>query len=287
MLLGDTHMESNDEILKQALIALKTGQRAEARKLLIQVVKQDKHNEKAWLWLSAAVDTDKERRICLEKVLAINPSNEAAKRGIASLSSGGDAQNPNTPSSSSQEHNASNLKRVNNKNRNMLIISLISFLSVISILFIVLLLSKIFSPIKEIVNPNSPENVAKRFLNGNADINDIAPDGVYESTFGFDRIWFNQMGPGREPEIEISNIIVRDSMRPNSKEVTIWYVQRYNELKPPNDDWEAPLEEWLVGERVEDEGTVFFILESLNNRWVIWCAETGTSSSRFPDLCEY
>lgn len=138
------------------------------------------------------------------------------------------------------------------------------------------------------ITQSKPENLAQRFLEGEAEPDDFAPDGTYESTFGFDMIWFNQMGPGREHELEIHDVIVRDSMRPNSKEVTIWYTQRYNELDPPNNNWDAPLEEWiLTGERIEDDGTAFFVLELLEGRWVVWCAETGGSSPRFPDLCEY
>ena len=71
--------------LKQGIAAVKAGRKAEARKLLTQVIEQDERNEMAWLWLSGAVDADEDRRICLENVLAINPNNEMAKRGLASL----------------------------------------------------------------------------------------------------------------------------------------------------------------------------------------------------------
>jgi hypothetical protein len=74
-----------DELLKEGIAALKTGRKAEARSLLMRVTEQDERNEMAWLWLSGAVDTDGDRRICLENVLAINPNNEAGRRGLASL----------------------------------------------------------------------------------------------------------------------------------------------------------------------------------------------------------
>ena len=60
-----------DDLLKQGIAALKQGQRAEARSLLAQVVQRDRRNEVAWLWLSGAVETDEERRLCLEQVLEI------------------------------------------------------------------------------------------------------------------------------------------------------------------------------------------------------------------------
>ena len=76
---------TTDDLLKQGIAALNAGRKMEARGLLTQVVEQDEHNETAWLWLSGAVDTDEERRTCLENVLAINPNNGVAKRGLESL----------------------------------------------------------------------------------------------------------------------------------------------------------------------------------------------------------
>ena len=76
---------TTEDFLKQGITALNEGQKAEARSLLMQVVEQDERNEAAWLWLSGAVDTDEDRRICLENVLAINPSNKAAQKGLSIL----------------------------------------------------------------------------------------------------------------------------------------------------------------------------------------------------------
>ena len=76
---------TTDDLLKQGIAALKDGRKAQAHSLLTQVVQQDDQNEMAWLWLSGAVDTDEDRRICLENVLAIDPNNGVAKRGLESL----------------------------------------------------------------------------------------------------------------------------------------------------------------------------------------------------------
>jgi hypothetical protein len=78
-------MTETNELLEQGIAALKAGHKAEARSLLMQVVEQDERNERAWLWLSGAVDTDEERRTCLENVLAINPNNGMARRGLEHL----------------------------------------------------------------------------------------------------------------------------------------------------------------------------------------------------------
>ena len=74
--------------LKAGISALKAGERARARELLLHVVTADEANEIGWLWLSAAVDSAEDRRICLENVLALNPDNGAARRGLAKLDLG-------------------------------------------------------------------------------------------------------------------------------------------------------------------------------------------------------
>lgn len=51
----------------------------------MHLLQTDERNERAWLWLSAVVDTDAERMNCLEKVIAINPDNQHALRGLAAL----------------------------------------------------------------------------------------------------------------------------------------------------------------------------------------------------------
>ena len=72
-------------MLNRAIIAAKAGRNAEARQLLEAVLDADERNERAWLWLSGAVDSDEERVICLENVLSINPANQAARKGLAVL----------------------------------------------------------------------------------------------------------------------------------------------------------------------------------------------------------
>lgn len=71
--------------LQAGMKALKAGDRENARKLLLQVIKVDERNEQAWLWLSGAVTSQKERRTCLENVLSINPENQLARKGLLKL----------------------------------------------------------------------------------------------------------------------------------------------------------------------------------------------------------
>jgi hypothetical protein len=71
--------------LRQAIVAAKEGRKEEARYLLETVLDADERNEQVWLWMSAVVDSDEERIVCLENVLTINPNNEAARKGLAAL----------------------------------------------------------------------------------------------------------------------------------------------------------------------------------------------------------
>jgi hypothetical protein len=85
--------------VNQGITAYKEGQTVEAQQLLMQAVELDERNEKAWLWLSGAVDCDEDRLICLENVLAINPDNAAARKGLAHLQTNGTHVNEPTPPS--------------------------------------------------------------------------------------------------------------------------------------------------------------------------------------------
>lgn len=76
-------MLPEDDILKEVRSALEAGQRARAKDLLTRLLRQDKNHAEAWVWLSAAVDTTRERIYCLQEALRIDPDNQAAKRGLA------------------------------------------------------------------------------------------------------------------------------------------------------------------------------------------------------------
>jgi len=71
--------------LREGIAAAKAGQRERARDLLLRVVARDEENISAWLWLSDLVDSLEEREVCLENVLALDPANEAARKGLAWL----------------------------------------------------------------------------------------------------------------------------------------------------------------------------------------------------------
>ncbi|MCS6840359.1 MAG: tetratricopeptide repeat protein [Roseiflexus sp.] len=72
----------NADTLHQAIAAARDGRRDEARVLLMRTLEADPRNERAWLWLSGVVDDPNDVKICLENVLALNPSNPRARQGL-------------------------------------------------------------------------------------------------------------------------------------------------------------------------------------------------------------
>lgn len=72
-------------MLREAMEALRKGDRTRARDLLTRLLKTDQKNPTYWLWLSTAVDAQKERLYCLQMALQVDPENAAAKRGLRML----------------------------------------------------------------------------------------------------------------------------------------------------------------------------------------------------------
>jgi hypothetical protein len=77
--------QSVDDLLREGVAAAKAGQHEHARDLLTRVVAQDERNAVAWLWLSGVVESLEDREICMENVLAVEPDNAAARRGLAAV----------------------------------------------------------------------------------------------------------------------------------------------------------------------------------------------------------
>jgi hypothetical protein len=78
-------MADRDPLLSQGIAAAKAGDKGAARRLLTQAVRRDPDSERAWLWLSAVLDTPQGRAFCLQRVLALNPANRPAQLGLAAL----------------------------------------------------------------------------------------------------------------------------------------------------------------------------------------------------------
>jgi Flp pilus assembly protein TadD len=74
-----------DEMFDEAVQAIKAGQRLRAKDLLSRLIKVDQSKPDYWLWMSAAVDSEKEQVFCLQNVLKLDPNSVPARRGLVVL----------------------------------------------------------------------------------------------------------------------------------------------------------------------------------------------------------
>ncbi|HEY9152884.1 MAG TPA: tetratricopeptide repeat protein [Anaerolineales bacterium] len=83
---GDVPQESaQDTMFQDAVGALRGGDKVRAKDILTRLLKADQNNATYWVWLSASVETNKERIYCLETALKLDPENVSAKRGLTLL----------------------------------------------------------------------------------------------------------------------------------------------------------------------------------------------------------
>ncbi len=74
-----------DTMFQDAVNALREGNKSRAREILTRLLKTDQNNATYWVWMSAAVDTSKERVYCLQTALKLDPESVSAKRGLTLL----------------------------------------------------------------------------------------------------------------------------------------------------------------------------------------------------------
>jgi tetratricopeptide (TPR) repeat protein len=75
-------MADNDEVFQEAVEAVRAGNKSRARELLTDLLKTDQNNATYWVWMSATVDSAKERIYCLQTAYKLDRENVAAKRGL-------------------------------------------------------------------------------------------------------------------------------------------------------------------------------------------------------------
>jgi len=80
-------LSKNTPLLQKGIAAARSGRCEEARGLLKQVIQANSKDEMAWLWLSGLMETNSQKRTCLERVLQINPQNVYARAGLKRLKS--------------------------------------------------------------------------------------------------------------------------------------------------------------------------------------------------------
>ena len=88
---------SDEVMFKEAIDAARKGQRRRARDLFTRLLQKDQSNTDYWLWMSGVVDTENERKYCLQRVLQLDPDNLVAKKGLILIGAlkPGDSIRPN------------------------------------------------------------------------------------------------------------------------------------------------------------------------------------------------
>jgi len=77
-----TMEQKEQNLFREAIRIFKQGDREQAHQLLRQVLIENPRYAPAWLWMSEFVETIEQKRDCLQRTLALDPSNEAARKGL-------------------------------------------------------------------------------------------------------------------------------------------------------------------------------------------------------------
>jgi tetratricopeptide (TPR) repeat protein len=77
--------ERAQELEERGIEAAKSGQKEEARKLLQHALRLDPVRDNAWLWLASVAKDKRERLLCLQKVLEINPEHELGLKAVQAM----------------------------------------------------------------------------------------------------------------------------------------------------------------------------------------------------------
>ena len=78
-------MADTQSILQLGIEAARAGNKAEARELFRLVTREDPNNAQGWLWLAGVAEDRDEKRVALEQVTQLEPSNQLAQKGLAAL----------------------------------------------------------------------------------------------------------------------------------------------------------------------------------------------------------
>lgn len=87
-LRDELHQAARTEaMIARAQLQARQGKLGEARRLLSEVVERDPANSEAWTWLGGLLSEQnpKRARMCLERALELDSTNERARRGLAQL----------------------------------------------------------------------------------------------------------------------------------------------------------------------------------------------------------
>lgn len=73
---------NSSNTLMEAIAAARAGDRVKARQLLSSLLRSDSGNPEYWIWMSAVVNSEKEKTYCLDSAKNLDPTNRAVLRGL-------------------------------------------------------------------------------------------------------------------------------------------------------------------------------------------------------------
>lgn len=73
---------NREELLQLAIRAAQAGNKESARVMFLQVLSEDRDNERALMWMAKLATSRTERRQWLERVLQVNPLQQSAKDAL-------------------------------------------------------------------------------------------------------------------------------------------------------------------------------------------------------------
>lgn len=77
---------NREDLLRMGIAAAKRGNTDSARTILEQILQEDSSNERAMMWMAKLADTKAERQQWLNRVLSVNPNNQAAQDALNKIS---------------------------------------------------------------------------------------------------------------------------------------------------------------------------------------------------------
>lgn len=135
------YMNEHEDGLRAGIAALRSGDRAEARRVLLDAVEQSPDSVAAW-WLLAAVLDDPAHRIeALEQVLTLRPDHAEARRMLDRLTQPEDAQPGSAPDELDEDLTSPAARRAANirARGDTLVAALVVIVAVLAILITVIL----------------------------------------------------------------------------------------------------------------------------------------------------
>ena len=85
--MGEKKSLNAQQLLQQGIAMARAGHKEQARQALMQVIRIDPQSLTAWLWLADVVESQKQRRDCLERAVHLAPHNQAIRQALLQLQS--------------------------------------------------------------------------------------------------------------------------------------------------------------------------------------------------------